>query len=455
MAGRDFLLISDAVAPLGEGVAPLGAAGLSRALAALGNRTTVLTLASADVAGRVPGLARRLRTVTAVVGDRTHELTLFEGRASLSDAQLLVLAAQPGSRAETAALLAAAVRSLANDKLIAPEVTIGWGEPAAAALSATSAAVRLFVLPTGRLGPALAPPEAEVLGPLLLGDESASRSLVALGCLGANAIVAPSPSAARATEGDPGLASRASDEPVIAVRFGCDDPPNDPGSDPALPANFSATALSGKAECRRAIARRCSLALEPRTLLLTTGPLHRDGGAEAILAGIERLAPFDVATIIVPRGDAEVVERARLLALKQPGRIALFPGVDAADERLARGAADAILLGDDHDRIGRAAGLALLYGTLPIAPEVGANRDYLVDYDAGSRTGHAILYGAASPFEIESAVRRALTLRADGDVWGPLVKTLMTSAPRWSAAAAAVAEIAGQYLDGTAAPTAS
>jgi glycogen synthase len=180
------------------------------------------------------------------------------------------------------------------------------------------------------------------------------------------------------------------------------------------------------------------------------GSVASDGGAEAILAGIERLAPFDVATIIVPRGDAEVVERARLLALKQPGRIALFPGVDAADERLARGAADAILLGDDHDRIGRAAGLALLYGTLPIAPEVGANRDYLVDYDAGSRTGHAILYGAASPFEIESAVRRALTLRADGDVWAP-----------WSRPDDERAALVGrggsrrrdrrQYLDGTAA----
>ena len=364
----------------------------------------------------------------------------------LSDAQLLVLAATPDSRAETAALLAGAVRSLANDKLITPEVTIGWGESAAAALSATSAAVRLFVLPTGRLGPSLAPPEAELLGPLLLGDESASHSLVALGCLGANAIIAPSPSAARATEGDPGLASRASDEPVIAVRFGCDDPPNDPASDTALPANFSAAALAGKAECRRAIARRCSLALGPRTLLLTTGPLQRDGGADAILGGIERLAPYDVATIIVPRGEPEVIERARLLALKQPGRVALFPGVDASDERLARGAADAIVLGDDHDRIGRAAGLALLYGTLPIAPEVGANRDYLVDYDAGSRTGHAILYATAAPFEIESAVRRALTLRADGDVWTPLVKALMASAPRWSAAAAAISEVAAQYL---------
>ena len=446
MPGRDFLLIADAVAPLGDGVAPLGAAGLSRALAALGHRTTVLTLASAEAAARVPGLARRLRTVSAAAAGRTHELTLFEGRALLSDAQLLVLAATPDSRAETAALLAGAVRSLANDKLITPEVTIGWGESTAAALSATSAAVRLFVLPTGRLGPSLAPPEAELLGPLLLGDESASHSLVALGCLGANAIIAPSPSAARATEGDPGLASRASDEPVIAVRFGCDDPPNDPASDTALPANFSAAALAGKAECRRAIARRCSLALGPRTLLVTTGPLHRDGGADAILGGIERLAPYDVATIIVPRGEPEVVERARLLALKQPGRVALLSGVDASDERLARGAADAIVLGDDHDRIGRAAGLALLYGTLPIAPEVGANRDYLVDYDAGSRTGHAILYATAAPFEIESAVRRALTLRADGDVWTPLVKALMASAPRWSAAAGAISEIAAQYL---------
>ena len=36
-------------------------------------------------------------------------------------------------------------------------------------------------------------------------------------------------------------------------------------------------------------------------------------------------------------------------------------------------------------------------------------------------------------------------------MWAPLVKTLMTSAPRWSAAAASVAEIAAQYLDGTAA----
>ncbi len=446
MAGRDFLIITEAVAPLGEGVAAIGANGLSRALAALGNRATVLALASTEAAGRVPGLARRLRTVSATVGARTHELTLYEGRAVLSDAQLLVLGADAPTRAEATALLAGAVRSLSADKLVSPEVAIGWGESSAAALSASSASVRLFVLPTGQTGAPLAPEESQLLGPLLLGDDSASHSLVALGCLGANAIVAPSPSAARASESDPGLASRASDEPFVSLRFGCDEPPNDPATDPALPANFSAAALSGKAECRRAIARRCSLALGPRTLLLTTGPLHQEADADALLAGIERLAPFDVATIIVPRGDQQSIERARQLALRQPGRIAIFPGAEPTDERLARGAADAILLGDDHDRIGRSAGLALLYGTLPITPDVGTNRDYLVDYDPASRTGHAILYSAATPFEIESAVRRALTLRADGDIWAPLVTTLIGSAPRWTATATALVEMVGSLV---------
>jgi hypothetical protein len=451
LAGRDFLLIAESVAPLGDGVSAVGASGLSRALAALGHRATVLTVASVEAASRVPGLARRLRTVSATVGTETRELALYEGRAPLSDAQLLVLAAPTlPARAEATAILAGATRALAGDKLIAPEVAIGWGEASAAALSATSAGTRLFVLPTGRTGAPLAPEETQTLGPLLLGDDSASHSLVALGCLGAHVIVAPSPSAARATESDPGLASRPSDEPFVSVRFGCDEPPYDPATDPALPAPFSAGKLANKAECRRALARRCSLAVGPRTLLLTTGPLGGESGTEAganaILAAIERLAPFDVVTVIVPRGEPEAIERARLLALRQPGRVAVLPSATPADERFARGAADAILLDDDHDRIGRSAGLALLYGTLPIVPDVGANHDYLVDYDPASRTGQAILYSVETPFEIESGVRRALTLRADSDVWAPLVKSLMDGAPRWAATAAALVEIVEETI---------
>jgi len=40
-----------------------------------------------------------------------------------------------------------------------------------------------------------------------------------------------------------------------------------------------------------------------------------------------------------------------------------------------------------------------------------------------------VLYGQATPFEIESAVRRALAVRADGDAWTALVRSLLASAP--------------------------
>ncbi len=442
---REYLIIADAVAPLGATPSAIAATGLGRALAGAGHKTTILSAASPDVAAEVPGLARRLRKLSTTVGTQTLELSLYEGRASLSQAQLLVLGAPTLGRAETAAMLASAVRALGADGLLTAAVTIGWGETSAAALAATSAAVRIFALPTGRLGPALSAAEIQVLGTSLIGDEGASASLVALGSLAANAILAPSPSAARANEGDPGLASRPSDEPFIGIRFGCDDPPHDPASDQALPASFSATALGGKLECRKALARRCSLALGPRTLLLTAGPLFKDEGAEIILAGLERLAPYDVVSVVVPRGDRELVERARLLSIQHPGRIALLPDTDAAQERFAHAAADAILLGDDHDQAGRSSGLALLYGTLPIVPNTGANRDYLVDYDQRSSTGHAVLYDLAGAFDVESAVRRAISARADSDAWSSLVKALFASAPRWSKTAAAVDEIAGQY----------
>jgi starch synthase len=443
---RDILIIADAVAPLVAGEPPLAAIGLSRALAAAGHDTTVLSLATAATASGVPGLARRLRTIKASIGDQSFDLTLYEGKAALSSAELLIIAAEPVGRGQTAALLGSAVKSLAGDGLIRPGVTIGWGETAAAALSATSAAVRLFVLPGGRTSAPLGPDEAQALSGVFFGDDQAPRSLIALGSLSANAILAPSPTAARAVESDPGVAARAADEPVVAVRFGCDDPPFEPASDPALPAAYSAQSLAGKAECRRAMARRCSLALGPRTLLLATAPLRRDRGGETILAALEQLDGFDVVVTVPASGDADLVERARVLAIEHPGRIAVVAGeADDADERRIRAAADAILLADENDRTGRAAGQALLYGTLPIAPDAGASRDYLVDFDPRSSTGTAILFPPGSPFDLGGAIRRAIALRANTDLWSPLVAALMQAAPRWAGAAAAVEEICAQY----------
>lgn len=442
---RQFLLISDAAAPLVSGEAPLGVVGLARALAAAGTPATVLSLASPEAAMGLPGLARRLTTLKVRTEQGTREVLLFEGKASLSQAHLVVVGAEGRNRGESAVLLAEALRASTDDGLLKADVAIAWGETAALALSITTAAIRIFVLPSGRGGEPLSEPELEAMRSAGYADNpTRHNSLAALGAAFANAIIAPSPSAARILEADAGLAERASDEPVVAVRFGCDEPPQDPASDVALPVNFSAKSLLGKAECRRIVVRRHSLAIGPRTLILGVAALRHGKGGEALLDALPALGTLDVAILIPGEGDPDLIDRARRLAIQSPGRLALMDS-GAAEKRLLRAASDAVLFGDSDDRIGRAAGLAQRYGALPIALDGGASRDYLVDYDASSGTGTAILYGAGDRHEIEAAVQRVVALRATADVWTPLCQRVIEAAPHWSETAAAFDEICDAY----------
>jgi hypothetical protein len=448
VAVRHFLLISDAAAPLVSGEAPRGVMGLARALVAAGASATVLSLASPETAAGVPGLARRLRTfkVRAMDGASTREVALYEGKAPLSQAQMVVAGAEGRDRGESAVLLAEAARALGDDGLLKADVTVAWGETAALALSVVPAAARLFVLPSGRVGGPLTDSEMTAVAQAGIADAGVGgRSLAAIGAAFANAIVTPSESAARLLEADPGIADRASDEPLVALRFGCDDPPHDPTTDIALPANYGAKALTGKLECRRAVTRRYSLATGPRTLLLGTAPLRHGKGGDELMAALLAFAKLDVATLIPGQGDLDLLERARKLAIQSSGRLVVLDSGDA-QERVLRAAADAILCVDSDDRTARATGLAQRYGALPIAFDGGACRDYLVDYDPASATGSAILYGSLDSYEIEAAVRRAVALRAAADEFAPLVQRAMETAPRWALTASGIEELAAAFV---------
>lgn len=445
-AARQFLLISDAAAPLVLGEAPLGVMGLGRALAAGGTSVSVLSLGMPDAVSTIPGLARRLRTARVEIGGERREVALFEGKAPLSDASLLIAGAEGRNRCESAVLLAQAVRAMGDDGMLKADVAVAWGDTAALALSVVPAAVRLFVIPNGRVGGPLSTAEVDMVTSSQLDASGPGiRSLAELGAASANVIVAPSASAARALETDPTLSNRASDEAIVVTRFGCDDPPHDPATDPALPGNFSAHSLTGKLECRKAVMRRYSLTLGHRTLLLGLAPLRRGKGGEELVAALSTLNNLDVAVLVPGDGDPDLLERVRRLAIQSPGRLAVLDSGDA-QERTLRAAADAVLCVDPDDRTARASGLAQRYGALPIALDAAAPRDYLVDYDFASATGSAILFGSLDSYEIAGAVRRAVALRAVADGFTPLVQRLIEMAPRWARTASAFEEISAAFV---------
>jgi hypothetical protein len=430
----DYLIVADAVAPLSDSDAAAGALGLATAFASAGHRVAVVSQADAAQASRQPGLARRLRLVRASIAGHPVELPLFEGRPTSSAAHLFLLGATDADRGRTAALLGSAAGSLARDGVFSPEVVIGWGETSASALAEFGSARRVFVLPDGVAGAPL--PQQTEDGASEGDDLDVVRSLVARGVMASDAVVVPSPSAAAALARRAEIAMRASDQPVAVVRLGADDPPHDPATDPALPAHYSAESLAGRADCRKALVRRLSLAAGPKTLVVGAQLLDEARDGRTLLDALTGLTGLDVAVVLQPGRDRALAERAKLLAIQFPGKIALTADAAAVGSRELLAGVDAMVFTDPTDLTARPAGLSARYGTLPIAPLAGAFGDFLVDFDPVSATGTALLYAPGDAFELVGALRRAIALRASAENWTAVTLGLLRAAPRWAGTAA-------------------
>jgi hypothetical protein len=437
----DILIVGDKIAPVSDGESAVCAAALARDLSGARNRITILTLASETRVAQLPGMARRLRTVMAHLADGDRECALYEGRSALSQCAMHVLGVETTDRGHSAAFLANAAAALVRDEICRPNVVIAWGEAAAAVLPAVQASVRIFALPTGGWGPPLSPVERAALDCDAPDLAIAKGSLAGLGAVDADVVVFPSPSSAHRFETTPEFSFRASDQAVVSVRMGCDEAPYDPATDPALAASFSASSPSGKTDCRKALARRTQLALGRRTLLLATAPLAISDGGKLLIDTLGKLVRSDVAVVVPATSERALLDDVKRLAIETPGKIAVYPDSEPEAERQILAGADALLLADRDNPLARTAGLAMRYGAVPLAPDWAAYRDYVVDFDVGSRTGHGLLYLPDDPGERVSVVLRCAGLRSNPDIWRPLQESLMGAAPRWATTATRFEEL--------------
>lgn len=433
----EYLFVTDQVAPLGQTDAAKSVRGLARGLLELKHRVTILTIATAAEAASLPGLAKRLRKARVETAEGSVELALYEGHFSASDPQILVLESDSSSPGERAVQLGGAAVSLAQDGLIKPEVVVGWGESSVVAMARLTAAAKLFVLPTGETTGRFSPREAKTVG-LAPTD---LPSLASFGVSAAQAVIAPSRASARNLEAAPELAGRASDEPILALQFGANEPPFDPSADAALPTSFDATKPEGKLDARRALLRRLAVSVDPRWPVICTGPRLEGDGGKALVDALPLIMKRDCFVILPSLGDKALIERASVFAIEHPTKLSVVKDPSDDDHRLMLAAADAWWLLDESDMTGRPAGRALRYGALPLVPERSAAHDFLVEWDTASMTGNALFYKEPTADHLSATVARVTALRANPTTWTAMVSRLLATAPLWRNTAALVDEL--------------
>lgn len=215
-----------------------------------------------------------------------------------------------------------------------------------------------------------------------------------------------------------------------------------PRTDPLLPARYSARALQGKVECRRALQQRVGLPSMAESFLL--GAISRfdaQKGIPLIADAIDIVAPLPIQLVVLGSGDAAIEQRVRALAAEHPDQVAVHVGFDEALAHLIEAGADAFLMPSAYEPCGLNQMYSQRYGTAPIVHATGGLRDTVIDYAPDRLRG-----GTASGFTFDRfdgaalahAMLRAWRLHAsDPDGWRRLQQLMMAIDHSWATRAAA------------------
>lgn len=428
------------------------AAALPKTLKAFGHRVTVVIprYPSFEEAGLL--VARRLTPLRVQLGERTIDVTIYDGRLS-SQVDLVLLEVpgafeRPGDREDGAehadnatryAVFARAVAELVRQRQesAAPFDVVHAGDW-------TTALVATYLKELGVSTPSLLtihdgttqgrfPKEA--LAALAAGA-SGSVNVLEQGVLSADAVTLVSPGYAQVLRSEKESAHLGglleSKARVMGIAPGVDYGIWNPATDSHLAARYDAEDTSNKVRCRGALRKELGLPLDVEApLLVHVGPLDERHGSDLVAAVLARILRGSEAQIVVAGdGDDDLVAKFEAAVARGHGRVAFVRApADALVHRLFA-AADIVLLPHRAETGDFAHLYAQRYGALPVASRAGSLADAIVDCDAPLETGTGFLFDDADAAGFYGAVSRAIAAWAS-PAWPALRRHVMKLDRSW------------------------
>ena len=445
------------------------AAALPKALRALGHKVTVVLPRFPAIEEGGLLVARRLTPLKFQLGDRSVEVTLFDGRlASQVD---VVLVDAPGlydrrgvygegedypDNALRFATLSSAAAEIARARAASgqPYDIVFCNDWQTALVPAYIERLSKETSELGRTRTVLALHNVEHQG--VFPKEELSNvglpqssytvdglefygklNLLKQGILSADAVTAVSPTYAREivqTSGGHGLEGvlRGRKDGVVGILNGIDYGVWNPTTDSAIAARYDAQDLAPKARCKGALQKELGLPIDLTVpLIVCVGRMAHQKGTDLVAALLPKLLrATDAQMAIAGDGDIELVMKIEQAVAKSDGR-AVF--VRAAAEALVHrmfAGADLVLVPSRREPCGLVQLFAQRYGALPIAHATGGIVDTVVDCDAQLETGTGFLYQDDTDGDLLAATERGIAAMVHAR-WPELIRRVMRLDRSW------------------------
>lgn len=228
------------------------------------------------------------------------------------------------------------------------------------------------------------------------------------------------------------IASRAGQ--LTGILNGIDTSVWNPETDSVLSKNYSADALGGKGDCKRALQREFGLDENPDAVLFgVVSRMSAQKGLDLLHGALPAMLSKDAQLVLLGSGDPDLQEAFRNAASAHPRRIGVRIGYDEALAHRVIAGADVIMVPSRFEPCGLTQLYGLRYGTLPLVRRVGGLAD-TVDDPVGFG------FDAADPADLAATTLRAIEVFRQPARWRVMQRAAMSRDHGWQAAAA-------RYLD--------
>jgi starch synthase len=185
---------------------------------------------------------------------------------------------------------------------------------------------------------------------------------------------------------------------LVGILNGIDDESWDPARDRALPANYTATDLTGKAVCKAKLQEHFSLGLRPEVPLFgVVSRLASQKGLDLLAAALPAvLGRMNVQFVLLGSGDAALERAFRAMAAAYPGRVGVHLGFDGRLARLIQAGSDFFVMPSRTEPCGLTQMYAMRYGTPPIVRATGGLVDTVQNFVEGEAAGTGFVFHDAT-----------------------------------------------------------
>ncbi|MBK8086355.1 MAG: glycogen synthase GlgA [Devosia sp.] len=238
-------------------------------------------------------------------------------------------------------------------------------------------------------------------------------------------------------------------EVVHGILNGIDAEAWDPGRDPALAQNFTASTIVDRAGNKRAVEQRFGLEAGDGPIFAVVSRLTWQKGLDMLVPLCDELVARGGRLVVLGSGDAEIENGLRGAAMRHPGRVGVVVGYDEALSHLIQGGADVMVMPSRFEPCGLTQLYGLRYGCVPLVSRVGGLADTVIDanevaVEAGVATG--IVFSPATEEAFGEGIRRAIALFHRPKVWHKMQRRGMKSDVSWELSAEKYADLYASLL---------